>query len=293
MIPLVYQKLRLNQSQLKTGDLGVEQEVEGVNLPHLDTAVWRSERDHSLRGECKEYVMRNPMTLEETKTAVNELLNHFQGGNSQFVESVRAGVHVHLNVQEINVVELYNLIFLYYCVEDILLDFCGPTRKGNLFCLGLSHSEYTADVIGNALKRKDLTVFSDEVIRYSALNLCSLSKYGSVEFRAMRSANDVQLINTWCEIIHNLRDVACSYNNPKEILEEAISNYPELLSKVFPSTLNLSFVNYSQAAPKDNNLDLIEPLIRFTDWDSFKEKLIGGESFPIDVEFPDEPLGDA
>ncbi len=50
--------------------IGIEIEVEGESLPHVDTEVWKSEQDNSLRGESYEYVLRRPVPFEETQSVL-------------------------------------------------------------------------------------------------------------------------------------------------------------------------------------------------------------------------------
>lgn len=292
MFPKVSEKLGLRRHQMKDGLLGVEVEVEGSNLPYLD-GDWRTENDHSLRGESREYVMREPRSLDDTHTVLENLNQALSTEGTEFIESVRAGVHVHLNVQDLNVVEMYNLITIYYIVEDILVHFCGETREGNLFCLRASDAEYQITVVEEAVKEKRLDMFNDDIIRYSALNLCSLSKYGSLEFRAMRSTNDFSVLHTWCSMVAHLKEMSKKFNNPLDVYTQACTNQQDFLSSVFPSgELDEKILVPFGKVNLDNNLDLVLEYVTQTNWDSFGEVVIGGASFPVGTEFPDEPMED-
>lgn len=292
MFPKVSDKLGLRPHQMKEGLLGVEVEVEGINLPYLD-GDWRTENDHSLRGESREYVMREPRSLADTHSVLENLGAALNAEGTEFIESVRAGVHVHLNVQDLTIVEMYNLMTIYYIVEYILVHYCGETREGNLFCLRATDAEYQINVVEQAVKKKSLNILGDDIIRYSALNLCSLSKYGSLEFRAMRSTKDFSVLHTWCNMIAHLKELAKKFDTPADVYSMACDDKIAFLDEVFPSgELYDKFVIPCGEIKLDESLDLVLEYVTQTNWDSFEEVVIGGVSFPIGTEFPDEPTED-
>lgn len=295
MIPKVKTKLELPPHKFKEGLLGVEVEVEGNNLPHLNND-WRTERDHSLRGESNEYVMREPRSLEDTHTCLQNLEKALKDNKATFNNSVRAGVHVHVNVQDLDIVEMYNMMTIYYIVEEILVNYCGCTREGNLFCLRATDAEYQIDVVEKAISSKSLKPMSDDTIRYSALNLCSLAKYGSLEFRAMRSTKDFNVLRTWCDMVAHLYDLCAEYESPQEVYEEAYNQPERFLERVFKSGVLdeevLQSFSGDAVEALDSGLELVVQYATNTNWNSFEEVLIGGLSFPVGTEFPDEPVED-
>ncbi len=290
MIPTVAQKIGIPAHKRKAGCLGVEVEVEGENLPHLATDNWRSEHDHSLRGECKEYVMREPRSLEDTLTSLNELKVALEG--STYYESPRAGVHVHVNVQDFNVVQLFNAITATYLLETILTRYCGEFREGNLFCLRACDAEYQVTCVEDAAKSMDLGILNTDMIRYSALNLNSLSKYGSIEYRAMRSTSDFSVLNTWCKVLHNLKEQALTFNNPLDIVSMALEAPESFVYKMLGECAGelLEGVNIEEELAV--GLEFVLPYANEVDWSSFEETIIGGVSFPNGTQFPNEPLED-
>ena len=116
------------------GDVGIEVEVEGNNLPHIDE-YWNVTHDGSLRGEALEYVFKRPLELSKAKEALDYLGHHLSKKNVSVLDSGRCGVHVHINCQKLSIVELYNFFTLNFILEDLLTAFCGESRVGNLFCL--------------------------------------------------------------------------------------------------------------------------------------------------------------
>ena len=208
------------------GSLGVEIECEGKNLNPIDTDTWRTERDGSLRGEyphcSSEYVMRQPVTALRLTKAIDELISHQAKATLEF--SFRTSVHVHVNVQEYTVDEM--LAFLYACLllEEPLMNFCGETRKGNRFCLRVKDAEGYDKTLNSLFERGWRTVrdLNGDNIRYSAINIHALKKYGSIEFRGMRGNMDRDVLIPWCNTLLNIRNTATKLGSPVAVYNEFI-----------------------------------------------------------------------
>ena len=214
----VYQSLGLRQKQV--GKFGVEIEVEGKRLPiGLDPNIWRTDHDGSLKAaEAFEYVTPAPVSLKGVREALDYLDMAYKENKSVVDESIRAGIHVHLNVQEYYPEELWTFITTYYCLEDLMTRWCGPTREGNHFCLRSSDSEYSLFAIAEAIKGRNLKHLNTDNLRYAALNPCSLFRYGSLEFRAMRGTRDLDLVYTWVKLIDDLEKGAKQFKTPDEVV---------------------------------------------------------------------------
>lgn len=289
-IPTVANKLNMPRRKLKEGLLGVEVEVEGEGLPFVDDDDWRTEQDHSLRGESYEYVMREPRSLEETETCLNSLANRLS--DSTYYETPRAGVHVHVNVQDLNVVQLFNVITATYLLETILTKYCGSHREGNLFCLRVSDASYQAMVVKRAAESHNLGVFNNDMIRYSALNLTSLHKYGSIEYRAMRSTSDFNVIKVWCNVLANIRKESSTFDTPLDVVSMALRAPESFAYKMLGSCAGEMLEGVNVVEEINTGLDYVIEYANTIDWSGFEERMIGGLSFPANIEYPDEPLGD-
>jgi len=290
MIPTVAQKLNMPNHKLKAGALGVEVEVEGENLPNFDNDDWRTEIDHSLRGESNEYVMREPRSLDETVTCLNNLKEALS--NSAYYETPRAGVHVHVNVQELNVVHMYNLILSTYLLETILTRYCGAYREGNLFCLRVCDADYQAKVLEESIVKGSLRPLASSMIRYSALNLNSLSKYGSLEYRAMRSTADFEVLKVWCNVLYNMREQAQTFESPLDVVSMALEAPESFVYKMLGDCAGELLNDVNIVAELEVGLEYALPIAHAVDWNSFNEQVIGGLSFPSNIEWPDEPMED-
>lgn len=226
----------------RTDLYGVEIEVEGTNLPRrLDPDIWRVEQDGSLKAaEAWEYVTPGPLSMSGVKTALDYLSGEYKRLGTKVDESIRAGVHVHMNVQDWNIKQVVTFATIYYILEDTLMKWCGENREGNLFCLRTRDAEFVLFRLLRSLKERNLKYLKEDIIRYSSLNYCSMFKYGSLEFRGMRGTGDLSTIYEWVEIINELRESSLKFDNPVDVVS-TMSGDGELqfLNRVLPTKAHL------------------------------------------------------
>lgn len=234
--------------QPQEAEVGIEIECEGESL-HFDMdEYWDIHEDGSLRGESAEYVLSGPIHRTEVVPALRYLDDKFLDNGSEFSDTYRTSVHVHLNVQHRTMTQVVNQICLYTIFEDLLVEFCGKDRIGNLFCLRISDAENVIDAIRRAITRNDWYALTHDTHRYSAINVTALGKYGSLEFRSFRGTTDIELINTWVNILLDIYDSAKMYANPQEICSElSILGPKAFIEKTFSAenaALLVDFPNY-------------------------------------------------
>lgn len=203
------------------GTFGIEIETEGKNLSLNIPPQWLIYDDGSLRGrfpdEKAEYVLAAPLNLQAAVKAVKDLAKAQANAILNF--SFRTSVHVHYNVCKFTEDQVLNLIYTYYLLEIPIMNLCGEHRVGNRFCLRLKDcdgiSNVLTDIVSNGLKRVKL--YGGDAIRYAALNLDALAKFGSVEFRGMQGTLDTTVLTGWLGLISNLGAYAKSKQNIVEI----------------------------------------------------------------------------
>lgn len=216
------------------GDNGVEIEVEGANLPiRIPGGLWNAIDDHSLRGESKEYVFAKPLNEVDTETALRQLAEEFVKHKSKINDSYRTSVHVHVNVQELTMRQLYNFITLYITFEDILIDMCGRERDGNLFCLRVTDAEQLVESLKSLPMHGNINQFQGDGMRYASFNINSVGKYGSLEFRAYRGTTKTEDILVWVKLLNTLRNAAKQFADPQEI----VSNFSKLGYRQFTANV--------------------------------------------------------
>jgi len=277
------------------GDVGIEIEVEGENLPWCEK-FWKNEEDGSLRGpETREYVLSKPMTLKEARVALKYLDAQYKEKDSVVHDSVRAGVHVHINVQKLNMIELYNFMTLYLVLEEVLVKFCGPYREGNLFCLRACDAEYLLDQLQLSAETKRFDNLVSDQLRYASMNVKALGTYGSLEFRAMRGTRDLDLIYKWAEVLLSLREAALTYENPQKIIEGFSEGQARgFLRQVLGQDAELFMFDGYERMLCDGmrNAQDVAYCVDWADYHEVAKKIIGDLEFPLGTEFPNEPLED-
>lgn len=213
---------------------GVEIEVEGAGLDIPENKVWRQEADGSLRAkpECCEYVFKEPLSYEDSITAVGWLNAQHKKNGAVLNWSFRCSTHVHLNVQEMELSALLRLVYLYYIFENLLVKWSGEEREGNRFCLRLKDSSEIPFVVEHIF-RNSLRGVNENQVRYSALNLGSLIKYGSVEFRSLSGTTDRERLSKWLNGIISLRDYAVQAKSLNQLFEKAKGNLNSFGKEVF------------------------------------------------------------
>jgi len=204
---------------LVKGEVGLEIEVEGKKLPHEDQtpAPWVYHHDGSLRGqENAEYVLAKPVPFDKVGDSLVMLWKAFKTKHSVFDDSNRTSVHVHLNVQEWHLNRLTAFLACYFALEEILTEWCGEYRVGNLFCL----RAIDAPAIVSWTKRfirSDGQVPLPETLHYAGLNTNALKKFGSLEIRTLRGTSDQTVIKQWVDILKRLYDISADFEDPRDI----------------------------------------------------------------------------
>ncbi len=200
------------------GEVGIEIELEGTNLPREvgGGAVWTVTRDGSLRDEAYEYVLSVPIERKAVKGALSSLYERLN--RSVLTDSGRAGVHVHVNIRDLTPHQLYNFILLYLVFEKNLVNFCGEDRVGNLFCLRAIDAEFLLVNIRKLMRTHDFSLTKTDTLRYAAMNLTSILKYGSLEFRAMASPVTQKKIEDWVRLLLRLKDFAIELESPTNVV---------------------------------------------------------------------------
>ena len=203
------------------GDVGVEIELETTSRsplpPDITGDQWRLTRDGSLRGNSGEYVLRAPAPIERVSGYIARLRTTLKNSGIPVTYSFRAGVHVHVNVQELSLKELVQFAALYYILENVLVEWCGPDRVGNHFCLRSCDAERSVDLSSQVIRERNWYLLEGATIRYASLNWHSLIQYGSLEFRAMSTKEGLEDVEVWAHMLYNLREKAKEYNSPQEI----------------------------------------------------------------------------
>ena len=216
----------------KNNYVGVEIENETrvpFDLPMV--LGWSNHREGSLRNFGFEYVSHRPVPYNNVKDHLGYLFHdlNLAKGNLKLSNSCRTSTHVHLDASYMLYGDVITFAVIYWMLEEFLSNFCGETRKGNLFCIRSSCDSLSAQsIIAQSLRR--LTPFPDDLVgddmRYGSLNFSSLAKFGSLESRLMRGVDNAEEAMIWVSILQRIKKFANGFNNPITFKNKFEKDFP-------------------------------------------------------------------
>ncbi len=148
-------------------------------------------------------------------------------------------VHVHMNMLNETPLTLANVVFIWQFFENVLVEYCGPTRRSSLFSAPTRVTEGIKDnymKLFSSLEAGTMGAisFPEKSAKYCALNLATLTKFGSLEFRTMRGTTDTDEIAEWLSILNKIYQMAkVPGMNPDKFLELFSEYDTSILDYVF------------------------------------------------------------
>lgn len=213
---------------------------------------WVVDSDGSLRKNGREFISkgsgptRSFVDLDNHLFELFRLLNCCELGGKPLPTS-RCGMHLHLNMQNKTLDQIYNFICNWYAVETYLIP---ENRKGSLFCISGLEDGSPFDTLINSIMQNNSTAYiklfcgtlSSDNIKYSAMNVAPLKFLGSLEFRFMNSTTDMEEIHHWVMLIHKLFNKLSSID-PNEFLDSCLfgGSLNTLLNEVIDDNLLTHF----------------------------------------------------
>lgn len=263
--------------RLIKGDIGIEIEVEGNKFQkeHVPSP-WKYSKDGSLRGhDNAEYVLVAPIEFKKVPEAVATLWNMFTGYGSKLDVSNRTSVHVHLNAQKWHLDRLTNFIGMYFSIEEILTEWCGEHRVGNMFCLRAKDATAIVTKIKKFIQ-SDGSYELSEGLHYAGLNANALYKFGSLEIRTLRGCTDPQVILDWIAILERLYNLSADFADPRDLPVKFSSEGPMAYLDMLLGDkrhMVLSSIGYDSKKTKDSlyeGIRLAQDLCYCRDWSLYK-----------------------
>lgn len=307
--------LGFNAKKSQAGEVGIEIEVEGKRLPAVTCdpppAPWEYKPDHSLRGdETGEYVLSRPINFDKVPAALDKLWNCFSTCKTKFNDSNRTSVHVHLNCQNWHMNRLASFSAMYFVLEEVLTDWCGEHRVGNLFCLRAKDALAIVSWMRKFIQ-KDGEIDLPDGLHYAGLNPQALAKFGSIEIRTLRGVSDQQTVQDWVNILGRLYSLSGEFPDPREVCYLFSQNGPTaFFNKLLGEMTNKVREGVSMTAEEIQDsmyagIRRAQDICFCRDWDEFKainikdnpfgyskkkliDKALKAEGFPI-IEAVTEP----
>lgn len=220
-------------------EIEIEKIVEAGNILLLAKG-FESHLDGSMRDGV-EFVSKIGQQAQEVIHYVRKLHPLVQHGGFSF----RCGLHVHVNVQNHTLEELYRALLVYGLIEELLFDVSGR-RVDNNFCVP-AHSAYAQfnRLLHYGHKRdwrQFLGILRDtrDNERYLALNIGAIPEHGTIEFRQHQSTSDPEQIKRWVQLLLDTVQMSKEWKTEeleKEILNlNSVSTYDLLLRKLLPNS---------------------------------------------------------
>jgi len=287
------------------GDVGLELECEArvPRIPFAEVVGWQMKREGSLRGHAVEYVTNGAIKLNDCPAYLARLAETINHPHIDVVrDSPRTSFHVHLNCHGLTPIQMWTVANAYWLFENLLMEYCGPERVGNLFCLRLKDASGVLNTVYQDLAAKlPLTTLHKDRIRYGGLNLKALPQFGTIELRGMRGITNYDDMNRWSTALIHFRDnVIKNYENPEDFMDKF---YSSNLIRFMETVFSHDFL-YNHLIPlfKDRNeiieeqAGLLAEFAYFHDWKQY-EKRINEElkrksdpRFIVEDDFDDVPL---
>lgn len=229
MFPSIKDFLAFRKIHDPAKEIGIEIEMEGEHLNIKRNRMWQQKLDGSLRGmESLEYILSSPVEKKNVKSALTKLLTNLAFTNDQWNKaklkpSDRCGVHIHINIQNMTFFEVFNFMFLYLMLERVLVAYCGESREGNLFCLRASDAEAFIDAMIDCKRISNLNMLQEGRgrlgLRYASMNPGAIFKFGSLEFRSLRTPENLLDIEEWVDILYQVKEASFLFDDPIKFVE--------------------------------------------------------------------------
>lgn len=201
--------------------VGIENELEGMP-PRKVKAVagWRHEGDGSLRDNGIEYVLDGPKGGEDAADAIIAFAKFAAEVKPTINE--RTSTHLHIDFRDDDVKDVGRFLAVYAVLEDTLFQLCDESRINNPYCVPMCSSSAMMKAMSRMLSGAfpESEAFSER-LRYGAMNLASLPRYGSLEIRMRETIVDAGEVFFWVNIFLAIKQFIRQWDDltPSRIVE--------------------------------------------------------------------------
>jgi len=228
--------VEIEVDQMRGGWMQLHGILANDDRPHSEH--WNVVEDPSVHDNGAELVFARPLFGQD----VIDALDYFYTLQREvgFKHGLETGIHVHLDVRNMDYDEFNRLCILYGLVEPLLFKWIGDDREYNIFCEPWYRAQGDLLRISSILFDTDQKKLKSakELQRYTALNLAALVRFGSVEFRHLPTTFDKQVLLDWINMILSLKRAAMNMKEKEyDILLRLSRDGPEpLINEIFPRT---------------------------------------------------------
>lgn len=212
--------------------IGIEMEYEGVNARAVSLRHWSMKPDHSLRDGIE--FITPPISVPRGTRALRELCSAaiaqgWRGG-------VRCGMHVHFDMtrHQYEGYPVLSILTAYAAFEPVLMSMLPPIREENIYAVPWYRDTTMAWQANTREKLIRVWGRGIDCNRYAALNLGSLSRLNTIEFRsapayrtvahARRWVHALYAMIRWAERMQPSEVAAALYENPNRTVERVFGS---------------------------------------------------------------------
>jgi hypothetical protein len=217
---------------------GIEVEIEGLVTETVFFKYWEAVTDGSLRGFDEgipfEFRFKQGYSLEESVKALDELDNYINKYYDNIVPSDRCSVHVHIGIRDLEWTSelIGSTIKKYLFSEELLFKIAGYGRRNSSYCVPLAHELLSIFEDSRGFYNK---IGKMEHGRYYALNLLSIPKHNTIEFRHFRGTKNIYLIKEWLNLLERFMRADVDYTSVDSIKESLLKIATKKYSKFIDS----------------------------------------------------------
>lgn len=229
--------------------IGIEIENESLAISHGDVAralrastSWVVERDGSLRGHEMGWEVKTSgrgLPLDQALLSLNELYPVLRDCSGVW----RAAIHVHVDATNLSWEQRALVLCMAYILDDSMFDLVSPERRESNFCVPLAQK--AGQVLESIVSMVDGGEGTIDYGKYSSVNAGSLLRFGTFEFRHMRTPATDDTISSVTNALYKIAAFAqASHAIVDSARQLAIVNrsYPDLTGsqRVLKAVLMLS-----------------------------------------------------
>jgi hypothetical protein len=229
------------------GDVGIEIELEGTGPIGTPVRGWDVHEEGSLRnvgGEGRggsEYVTHGAIALGGVVPLVERLNQSFEAnGIAINHEAHRTSTHIHINAQNMKMVDVFGYVTVFTAVEPLLFHLCGAKRNGNAFCASSYETGDLPEYFHSFFKklekhRPDYGFEMWQRGKYASLSTFRLHDLGTLEARVFPHSVNPQEIHKWCTWLLKIREIVQNNQDKsfRNLIKEGIHNPITLAGEVF------------------------------------------------------------
>jgi hypothetical protein len=278
----------------KAGDIGIEIEVESLNVLPEPPEYWSMKRDDSLRNNGVEYYTKSPILCNVRKLEKISRLTNLLDKANVIMNSPRTSVHVHVNILRHTPLQVWTAVSTYWLLDNILIKYCGTEeREGNVFCLRAKDAEGAVDqAVADIKTFRPFASLGSDNVRYSSQNINAIANFGSLEYRGMRGTIDPHVIDIWSTELYNIVHRSKRFTDPADMIDTYLALGAERFMKLVLSdefVAQLKRYGDIDRLTKEN-VGLLSNLCYLYDWRQW-EKIVNNK-YGSKMNYQDpEPIG--